>query len=154
MPPPRLHLPANGPTLRGEQSMKASVSRPLSWVLAGAAVCALAGCAATMRPISSKPPLAKMTLSASYTATSWTGLLPPIKTDIILPAGEYRPLYEDADYYYYQAPSKVVVNDLTSLLFDGGIYLARGTTIPRGWYYVDQDGSQVFGQFKTPPPVR
>jgi hypothetical protein len=136
--------------------MTAPVLRAFYRFLAGLAICALAaGCAtASMRPISSKPPLAKMTLSSPYTATSWSGILPPIKTDVILPAGEYRPLYEDADYYYYQAPSKVVVNDLTSLMFDGGVYVARGATIPSGWYYVGQDGSQVFGQFKTPPLMK
>jgi hypothetical protein len=143
-----------GPTLRREKSMTAPLSRVCRLAMMTLAVCAFAGCAATMRPISSKPPLARMILAQPFTATGWVGILPPTKFDVILPAGEYRPLYEDADYYYYQAPSKVVVNDLTSLMFDGGIYLARGTTTPRGWYYVDQDGSQVFGQFKTPPPIR
>jgi hypothetical protein len=123
------------------------------FLVVGLAVFVLLGCA-TLRPISSPPPRAKMVLGAPFTSSGWNGLLPPIKYSVILPPGEYRPLYEDDQYYYYQAPSKVVVNDLSSLMFDGGIYVARGTTTPRGWYYIDQDGSQNLGQFKTLPPTR
>jgi len=127
--------------------------RPLRWVLASLAVLALAGCA-TMRPLSSKPPLAKIVLSVPFTSSGWSGILPPVKYGVILPAGEYRPMYEDDQYYYYQAPAKVVVNDLTSLMFDGGIYVTRGTTTPRGWYYVGEDGTQTFGKFQTPLPLQ
>jgi len=81
-------------------------------------------------------------------------LLPPIPFQVILPAGEYRPLYEDDQVYYYQAPSKVVVNDLTSLLYDGGIYVQRGSTTPAGWYYICADGTQQSGTFSTPLPTR
>ena len=79
------------------------------------------------------------------------GILQPLPNSLILPVGEYRPLYEDDDNYYYRAPSKVVYNNLGSSLFGGGIYVARGTTNPRGWYYIDQDGPQQLGPFKTPP---
>lgn len=114
-----------------------------------------AGCAApTMRPISSKPPVAKIVLAAPFSVSAWAGLLPPVRYGVILPAGEYHPLYEDAQFYYYQAPSKVVVNDLVSLLYDGGMYVQRGSTAPLGWYYVSEDGTQVSGAFKTPPPAR
>ncbi|MDR3403457.1 MAG: hypothetical protein P4L99_13250 [Chthoniobacter sp.] len=133
--------------------MNRSPYRRLLFLVAGLAILTLAGCA-TLRPISSKPPRDKIVLPAPVTSTGWAGILPPIKYSVILPAGEYRPLYEDDQYYYYQAPSKVVVNDLTSLMFDGGIYVARGTTTPRGWYYVDEDGSQSFGKFETPPRTR
>jgi len=80
--------------------------------------------------------------------------MPPIKFHVLLPAGEYRPVYEDDQCYYYQAPSKVVVNDLGSLLFDGGMYVMRGDTTPSGWYYIDADGAQNSGKFDTPPPVK
>lgn len=123
-------------------------------VMAGLAIFILAGCAATMRPISSKPPVAKIVFSAPFTISAWSGILPPIKYRVILPAGEYHPLYENDQFYYYQAPSKVVVNDLTSLLFDGGVYVQRGSVNPLGWYYVDQDGTQTSGMFSTPPPSR
>ena len=126
--------------------MNHTFPRRFLFVVVSVAIVTLAGCA-TLRPISSPPPRARIVLTAPFTSSSYAGILPPIKYSVILPAGEYRPLYEDDQYYYYQAPSKVVVNDLTSLMFDGGIYVARGTTTPRGWYYVDQDGSQNFGQF-------
>ena len=133
--------------------MNHSIPRRFLFIVAGLAVCALAGCA-TLRPLSSKPPLARIVLSAPFSSSAWSGLLPPIKYSVILPAGPYHPLFEDDDNYYYQAPTKVVVNDLSSFMFDGGIYVRRGTSTPRGWYYVDHDGSQNFGQFKTPPPTR
>lgn len=59
-------------------------------------------------------------------------------------------MYEDDQYYYYQGPAKLVVNTPGSFLFDGGVYVARGTTTPGGWYYVDDQGAQVTGPFKTP----
>jgi hypothetical protein len=123
-------------------------------VMAGFVVLMLSGCAATLRPISSKPPVAKIVLAAPFSVSGWSGYLPPVKFGVILPAGEYRPLYEDDQFYYYQAPSKVVVNDFSSLMFDGGMYVQRGSTTPSGWYYVDQDGSQVSGGFSTAPPIR
>jgi len=125
-----------------------------SAVMASLAMFILGGCAATMRPISSKPPVAKIVLSAPFAISGWSGYLPPIKYEVILPAGEYQPLYEDDQFYYYQAPSKVVVNDFTSLLLDGGVYVQRGSTKPLGWYYVDEDGTQTSGTFSTPPPTR
>jgi hypothetical protein len=133
--------------------MKLSFSRWFLYFVTCLGIVTFSGCA-TMRPISSPPPRAHIVLGSPYTATGWSGVLPPIKFSVILPPGEYRPLYEDDQYYYYQAPSKVVVNDLTSLMFDGGIYVARGTTSPRGWYYIDQDGAQNFGRFNSPPPTR
>jgi hypothetical protein len=107
-----------------------------------------------MHPITSTPPVPSIVLRAPYNARGVAGLLPPIPFHVILPAGEYRPLYEDDQVYYYQAPSKVVVNDLTSLLYDGGIYVQRGSTKPTGWYYICEDGSQQSGTFSTPLPTR
>ena len=129
------------------------IARRLPFIAASLALFAFAGCA-SLRPISSPPPRATIVLTAPFTTTWWAGLLPPLPNHLSLPAGEYRPLYEDDNYYYYQAPSKVVFSNLGSSLFDGGIYVARGTTTPRGWYFVDQDGSQQVGPFKTPPPTR
>jgi len=132
--------------------------RRLFFLVAGLAVIMLPGCATGgLRPLSSKPPRDRIVLPAPLTSFWWAGILPPIKFSVILPAGEYRPLYEDDQYYYYQGPAKVVYRgalDIGSSLFDGGIYVARGTTTPRGWFYVDQDGSQNFGRFDTPPPTR
>jgi hypothetical protein len=132
---------------------------PRRWlcVAAGLAIVTLAGCS-TMRPISSKPPVPKIVLATPFDVRAWSGVLPPLPFHVILPAGEYHPLYEDDQVYYYQAPSKVVVKDLGSALWDGGIYIQRGTTTPTGWYYqdVDSDGGAEWktGLFKTPPPSR
>jgi hypothetical protein len=133
--------------------MKHTLPRRFLLLVAGLAMFTLAGCA-TMRPISSPPPVAKIVLAAPFSTSAWAGLLPPIPYSVILPPGEYHPLYEDDQYYYYQAPSKVVVNELGSSMYDGGIYVLRGTTTPRGWYYICADGSQSLGPFSTPPPTR
>jgi hypothetical protein len=134
--------------------MHHAIARRLLIIVAGLALFVLAGCA-TMRPISSPPPLAKIVIPAPFSTAAWAGYLPPIKYTVILPAGEYRPLYEDDQYYYYQAPAKVVVNDLVSTLYDGGIYVARGSTTLGGWYYTDEEnGCQRSGQFSAPPPHR
>ena len=118
------------------------------------AVLAFAGCAADLRPISSAPPVAKVTIAAPFKIYAWAGYMPPIKFSLILPAGVYQPTYEDDKYYYYQAPAKLVVNDFSSLLYDGGIYMARGSRRPTGWYYVNEDGTQSTGDFVDLPPYR
>jgi hypothetical protein len=105
---------------------------------------AITGCA-TLQPIHSKPPIDKIVLPAAFTAHSGF-------SDVVLPAGEYHPLYEDDRFFYYQAPSKVVVNRVFSKIFDGGVYVKRDGTSLRGWYYVDQDGNQNFGRFESEPP--
>ena len=135
--------------------MKHALTRPLLLAAAALAFATLAGCA-TMRPLSSKPPLARIVLPAQFDNKAWAGLLPPLPYHVILPPGEYRPLYEDDQYYYYQAPSKVVVNDLSSSLYDGGVLVARGTTRPYGWYYVDstENGSINEGPFSKPLPAK
>jgi hypothetical protein len=133
--------------------MNHPVLRRFLLVAASLAIITTAGCS-TLRPLSSKPPVPRIVLSSPFTYSEWHGVLPPTKFSVILPAGEYRPLYEDDQFYYYQAPSKVVVNDLSSSLLDGGMYVPRGATAPRGWYFVMVDGSQQLGEFKTPPPVK
>jgi hypothetical protein len=133
--------------------MNHRIARRLLFIAASLAVFTLTGCT-TLRPISSKPPRATIVLSAPFTTSWWEGLLPPLKYRLSLPAGEYRPVLEDDQYYYYQSPSKIVYSNLGSSLFDGGMYVPRGATTPRGWYFVDQDGSQQTGEFKTPPPIR
>jgi hypothetical protein len=137
--------------------MKSTVPLRFLYLAAILVLVALAGCA-TMRPLSSKPPVPKLVLGAPFDVRAWAGLAPPLPYHVILPPGEYRPLYEDDQSYYYQAPTKVVVNDLGSSLWDGGIYIQHGTTTPTGWYYqaVDSDGNAEWhsATFKTPPPTR
>ena len=129
--------------------MKYLLSSRLWFAAVSVMALTLTGCG-TLRPLSSKPPLARITLSAPHTTSGWQGLVPPTPWSVILPPGEYRPMYEDDKLYYYQGPAKVVVNTPGSFLFDGGVYVARGTTTPGGWYYVDDQGAQVTGPFKAP----
>jgi hypothetical protein len=127
--------------------------RRLLFLLASVAAFALTGCD-SIRPIASKPPLAKIDLAQSFT-TSWkNSVVPLVKYSVILPSGEYHPAFEDDKFYYYQAPTRVIYKDLNSSLLDGGIRLARGATIPRGWYCVSEDGTMFTGEFKAPLPVQ
>ena len=133
--------------------MKDVIPCRLFLVAASLAVLGLSGCA-SMRPISSTPPLAKIVLKSAHDERAFQGVLPPTPFHVILPPGEYRPTYEDDNAYYYPAPTKLVINDLTSNFADGGIYVSRGSNTPTGWYYiaVDENGSSVnSGAFKTPP---
>ena len=126
--------------------MNSSFRRCLAFLFVCLFGLAMMGCA-TMRPLSSKPPVARIELSKPVTAHD--GL-----ASVLLPAGEYRPLYEDDRFYYYQAPSKLVVNGFFSKMFDGGVYVKRNGTGLRGWYFVRDDGSPEFGKFETEPPHR
>ena len=92
--------------------------RPHLLLLANVAAFSLAGCD-TLRPIDSKPPLAKMGLSQPFTTTWKNPMVPLMKYSVILPAGEYRPAFEDDKFYYYLAPSRVVYKDLNSSLLEG-----------------------------------
>lgn len=80
--------------------------------------------------------------------------MPLMIYSVTLPAGEYRPTFEDDKFYYYQGPSRVVYKDLNSSLLEGGIRLPRGTSTPRGWYCLSEDGTMFTGDFKTPLPVQ
>jgi len=139
-------------------SMKHTIPLRLMFVAGSVAMVMQAGCS-TLRPLSSKPPVPRIVLGAPFDVRLGVGVLSPLPSHVILPAGEYRPLYEDDQVYYYQAAAKVVVRDPASVLEDGGIYVQRGTTTPTGWYYqyVDpHDGTTGWesGAFKTPPPTR
>lgn len=122
-------------------------------VLATVAAFAFTGCD-SLRPIASTPPLEKVDLAQPFT-TAWKNpVVPLVRYSVILPAGEYHPILEDEKFYYYQAPSRVIYKDLNSSLLEGGIRLAHGSTIPRGWYCVGEDGTMFIGDFKTPLPAR
>ncbi|MEZ0256127.1 MAG: hypothetical protein ACAI37_12660 [Chthoniobacter sp.] len=127
--------------------------RRFLFVLASVFALAFASCD-TIRPIASKPPLEKVDLAQPFTAAWKNSMVPLVKYSVTLPAGEYRPLLEDDQFYYYQAPSRVIYKDLNSSLLEGGIRLAHGSPIPRGWFCVGEDGTVFSGDFKTPLPVR
>jgi len=97
------------------------------------------------RPISSKPPESAIVLSAPITVTDTDG------ATNTFPAGKYQPLYEDKGGFYFQAPSKVIVNDVAVFGYDGGLYVARGATEPTEWYFTGPSGKKM-GQFKKIPP--
>ena len=97
-------------------------------------------------PISSKPPASAIILTAPVTVGDQTA------TDTF-PAGKYRPLYEDRGGYYFEAPSKVLVDDVAVFAYDGGVYVARGATEPTHWY-VSRPSGKTMGRFKKIPPHR
>ena len=127
--------------------------RRFLFVLTSVATLAFAGCD-TLRSIDSKPPLEKVDLAQPFTAAWKNSMVPLVKYSVTLPAGEYRPILQDDQFYYYQAPARVIYRDLNSSLLDGGIRLAHGSTIPRGWFCVGEDGTIFTGDFKTPFPAR
>ena len=96
------------------------------------------------RPISSKPPESAIVLGAPVTVRDQTA------TDTF-PAGKYRLLYEDRGGYYFEAPAKVLVDDVAVFAYDGGLYVARGATAPTRWY-VSRPSGKTMGRFKKIPP--
>jgi hypothetical protein len=67
------------------------------------------------------------------------------------PAGKYRVMYEDDHGYYYEAPGKVLVDDVGVYGFDGGVYVERGKEAPTHWYIIRPNGRRSMGHFKTAP---
>jgi hypothetical protein len=96
------------------------------------------------RSISSKPPESAIVLTAPVTVRDQTA------TDTF-PAGKYRPLYEDRGGYYFEAPAKVLVDDVAVFAYDGGLYVARGAAAPTRWY-VSRPNGKTMGRFKKIPP--
>src|SRR5438309_9995413 len=90
----------------------------------------------SLRPISSKPPESAIVLSAPVTVRDQTA------TDTF-PAGKYRPLYEDRGGYYFEAPAKVVVDDVAVFAYEGGLYVVRGATVPSRWYVSHASGKTM-----------
>jgi hypothetical protein len=102
------------------------------------------GCT-SLRPLSSKPPESVIVLKSP---AKFTGFL----YTVTFPAGEYHPLYEDDDGYYYQAPAKVIGHDIMSYMFDGGLYVERTTNEPTKWYIINpQNGEKTMGHCTSLP---
>ena len=121
-------------------------SRMILLVVLLGAGCSNFGQGSSLHPISSKPPESAIVLSAPVTVRDQSA------TDTF-PAGKYRPLYEDRGGYYFQAPEKVVVDDVAVFAYEGGLYVARGTTEPTRWYVSRQNG-KTMGRFKKIPPYK
>ena len=114
-----------------------------------AVISVLAGCSSlhsgsSFRAISSTPPASAIKLTAPAVVTDQG-------TTTTFPEGKYKPAYEDEGGYYYEAPGKVLVDDVGVYGFDGGLYLPRGKTAPSGWYMIRPNGRRTAGHFKTPP---
>jgi hypothetical protein len=67
------------------------------------------------------------------------------------PPGKYKPAFEDEHGYYYEAPKKVLIDDVAVYAFEGGVYVERGHTAPTRWYVIRPNGRRTMGRFKTPP---
>jgi hypothetical protein len=91
----------------------------------------LPGCA-SMRVLSSAPPVKAIVVEKPLEFTFGLG------TKLTMPVGDYKPVMEDNNGYYYQAPSKLVARDIFSYVADGGLYVKRGETNPCRWYAIDE----------------
>jgi hypothetical protein len=94
-------------------------------------------------PISFKPPASAIILTAPVTVSDQTA------TDTF-PAGKYRPRYQDRGGYYFEAPEKVLVDDVVVFAYEGGIYVKNGVTEPTRWYVIRPSGKKM-GHFKKIP---
>lgn len=106
--------------------------------------CSSIGLGSAPHPVSTKPPLSAIVLSAAATVNSENAT-------VTFPAGEYRPESEDKGGYYFRAPSKVLVDEIAVYGHDGGLYVARGSTEPRRWYVVGRGDKLTTGRFKVLP---
>jgi hypothetical protein len=112
----------------------------------------VAGCSSlrsnqSLRPISSKPPESAIVLNAPE-IVSESG------TITTFPAGEYRPAYEERGGYYFQAPTKVLVDDVAVFAYEGGLYVARGESEPTRWYVIHTNGEKKMGRFRKIPQYK
>jgi hypothetical protein len=127
-----------------------SSSNALSLVIAVSVVAA--GCSSlrsnqSLRPISSKPPESAIVLNAPAVVNE-SG------TITTFPTGEYRPLYEDRGGYYFQAPTKVLVDEVAVFAYEGGLYIPRGDTEPTRWYVIGENGEKKMGRFRKIPQYK
>jgi hypothetical protein len=113
-------------------------------LFAALAISAFAGCT-TLQPIHSKPPFAKIILPKPFDGEGFM-------FHLNMPAGDYRPAYEEGTAYYYQAPSKIAIRTMATEYLEGGFYVDGGTKALRGWWYFDADGSKNTGALGTPLP--
>jgi hypothetical protein len=98
----------------------------------------------SFRAIASQPPVSAIELITPATVSEEGATT-------TFPAGKYRPMYEDDHGYYFEAPRKVIVDDVGVYGFDGGVYIQRGKTVPTEWYLIRPNGRRSMGHFKTPP---
>ena len=94
------------------------------------ALLACTGCSST-RVLSSQPPVKAVVVDRAQEFSAGSG------NKISLPAGEYKPVMEDNQGYFYQAPSKLVARGVFPYILDGGLVIKRGERAPSKWYVID-----------------
>ena len=69
-----------------------------------------------------------------------------------LPAGEYRPLYEDDGGYYFQSPAQVILTSagIPMKEMNAGLFVKRGSTEPTKWYLIEDNALRT-GVIKNIP---
>lgn len=112
----------------------------------------LAGCnsfnhGAGFRAIASTPPIKAIELEAPASVSDQGATT-------TFPVGKYKPAYEDDHGYYFEAPRKVLIDDIATYAFDGGVYVERGQTAPTHWYVIRPNGRRTSGKFKTTPAYK
>lgn len=99
---------------------------------------------AALHPVTSKPPASAIVLSEAITVEA-------LKGTVAFPPGEYHAAYEDQRVFYFEAPSKITVDQVVTYGYDGGLIVVHGATAPSGWYVFDHPGKPTTGRFKTIP---
>jgi len=112
----------------------------------------LAGCNTTghashPRAITSTPPIKAIELTVPATVSEEGATT-------TFPVGKYKPVYEDDHGFYFEAPGKVLVDDIATYAFDGGVYVERGRTEPTHWYIIRPNGRRSSGKFRTIPTYK
>ena len=95
--------------------------------------CALfVSCVPSLHPLSSEPPAKSIRVNKPFSVGD--GFL---VTKLNLPEGIYKPLYEDKNGYYYQAPQRITGRDsFLPLLIEGGLYFEKNRVKPEKIYGV------------------
>lgn len=93
------------------------------------------GCASVL-PVKSKPPAKSVTVLEPF---EWGDGIVTIFYEY--PAGEYRPMYEDEDGFFYQAPCRISGRDtFMPLLKEGGLYWKKKDPKPMHVYIISEHG--------------
>ena len=81
----------------------------------------------SFRAIESTPPIKAIELEAPASVSGDEG------ATMTFPVGKYKPAYEDDRGFYFEAPRKVLKDDIATYAFDGGVIVERGHTEPTHW---------------------
>jgi len=114
----------------------------LTGAIAALVVLLLTGCS-SIRPVTSTPPASAIVVSEPFTVHELTRAN--------FPSGEYKPVFEDNDGFYYQAPTKIIANLMFTYVGDGGLYLKKGEKEPSQWYFITDGGHITRGDLSAVP---